>query len=136
MRKYTARMLFRDFREAYPELWCRGCYYKLSGFMEITISIPNKGKVIYEYFGNKLTWIDRWENPEEVRRRERNIRDNTYEYFLERVSMKMIERDLTQQDIADMSGISRMSINKYLGRRAMPKMSTMIQICESLGIDI
>ena len=135
MRKYTARMLFRDFREAYPELWCRGCYYQLTGFMQITISIPNKGRVIYEYFGNKLTWLERWKSSDEVRERSKMLRINTYEYFLERVDTEMIERNLTQQDIADMSGISRISINKYLGRRAIPKMSTMKQICDSLGID-
>ena len=136
MRKYTATMLFRDFRRAYPQLWCRGCYYELSGHMQILIRIPNKGKVIYEYFGNKLTWIERWRTPEEERERKKTYRQNIYEDFLDDLNLIMFDRNLTQQDVADMSGISRMSINKYLGRRAIPKMSTMQQIADAVGFRV
>lgn len=136
MRKYTARMLFRDFREAYPELWCRGCYYVLSGFMQITISIPNEGKVVYEYFGNKLTWLEKWESPEEERIRKNKFRDNTYNYFLDELNRVMHERDLTQQDVANITGLSRKSINEYLGQKAIPKIGTMRLICNALDIDI
>lgn len=136
MRKYTATMLFRDFRRAYPDLWCRGCYYELSGHMQILIRIPNKGKVIYEYFGNKLTWIEHYKTDEEIKQKKRTDRVKTYSYFLFRLNEEMEERGLTQQDIADMTGISRMSINKYLGERAIPKMSTMRQIADAVGFRI
>lgn len=135
MRKYTATMLFRDFRNAYPELWCRGCFYELSGHMQILIRIPGKGKVIYEWFGNKLTWVEHYETDEEIKRKKRTKRVKTYGYFLFRVNEEMEVRNLTQQDIADMSGVSRKSINRYLGERAIPKMSTMRQIASALGID-
>ena len=136
MRKYTATMLFRDFRRAYPELWCRGCYYELSGHMQILIRIPNKGKVIYEYFGDKLTWIEYYKTDEEIKQNKRTKRVKTYSYFIFRLNEEMEERGLTQQDIADMTGISRMSINKYLGERAIPKMSTMRQIADAVGFRI
>lgn len=136
MQKYTAAMLFRDFRDAYPELWRRGCFYELCGYMQIRIHIPHTGKVIYDFFGDKLTWLERWEDPNETKRKERIYRSDTYDRFVNEVGARMLELDLSQQDIADMTGISRKSINQYLGGRAIPKLSTMQHICKTLNIDI
>lgn len=133
--KYTARMLFKDFRRAYPELWRYGTEYDLCGFMTIHIKIPTVGVVTYEHFGDKLTWLERWEDPKEQRRREIESRMKEYGYFKFVVLDKMEFENLSQRDVANITGYSRKSINEYLTGKSIPKRSTMIAITEALGID-
>ena len=135
MGKYTARMLFRDFRDAYPDLWRRGSDYKLDGYMTILVSIPTVGKLKYEYFGDRITWLERWEDPRELRRLEKERRTKDYSYFQFVVQEKMDSCGLSQGDISNITGYSRQSINAYLSGRRIPKLSTMIEITEALGID-
>jgi DNA-binding XRE family transcriptional regulator len=135
MSKYTARMIFQDFREAYPYLWRRGADYELCDFMTIRIRIPTIGVVEYEYFGNKLTWLERWVDPNLDRKRDKDNRYVWYEEFVKLIESHMDDYGYTQQDIADISGLSRKSINEYLTGRSIPKVSTMRKICESLRIN-
>lgn len=136
MRKYTWKMIFRDFRYAYPELWRSGTVFSPHGFMSILVSIPGRGKLVYEYFGDKITWLEEWEDEKEIKQKEKEMRPKTYGYFVFIVNEYMKKFGYTQQDIADISGVSRISINKYLTGRSVPKTSTMKKICDSLGIDI
>lgn len=135
MRKYSWNMLFRDFRESYPDLWRRGTTYEPGGFMSLIIRIPGRGKLKYEFFGDKIIWLEHWEDPREVRLNEEANREKTYRYFIHAVNDVMDERGLTQNDVAVISGMSRKSINKYLNGRVIPKVSTMRKIGSALGIN-
>ena len=53
-------MLFEDFKRAYPNKWKKGTSYEPAGFMSIIVRIPEDGKYKYEYFGNKLTLIEKF----------------------------------------------------------------------------
>jgi DNA-binding XRE family transcriptional regulator len=128
-------MLFRDFRDAYPDLWRRGSDYQLIGYMSILVSIPAVGKLKYEYFGDKITWLERWEDPRATKRLDEERRRKDYSYFQFAVQDKMDELGLSQGDVADITGYSRKSINAYLTGRSIPKLSTMIDITEALGIE-
>ena len=135
MKKYTARMLFNDFRESYPDLWRRGSSYQLVGYMTILICIPTVGKLTYEYFGDRINWIEKWDDPREIRRQEEERRMKDYSYFRFAVNERMERLGLSQGDVSDITGYSRKSINAYLTGRSIPKLSTMINITRDLGID-
>ena len=135
MKKYTARMLFRDFRNSYPDLWRRGSDYRLVGYMTRLICIPTVGKLTYEYFGDKITWLERWEDPRELRRLEEERRMKDYSYFQFAVQDKMDTMGWSQRDVADITGYSRKSINAYLTGRSIPRLDTMMDITRTLGID-
>ena len=133
--KYTARMLFKDFRKAYPELWRYGANYELDGYMKIKIWSPCVGIFTYEYFGNKIEWLERWDDENKIKEQEREMRPKLYEYFLFMIEEYMKDTGATHQDLADISGISRQSISKYLSGKLIPKTSTMKKICDSIGIE-
>lgn len=135
-RKYTARMLFQDFREAHPDLWRWGADYQLVDFMKILIRSPGVGKFTYEFFDDKITWIEHWEDETETKKLNRDLRAKDYVLFRNLIFEFMDRTGATQQDIADISGVSRQSISKYLSCKSIPKSSTMNQICESLGIEL
>lgn len=133
--KYTARMLFNDFREAYPELWRYGTQYELCDVMTILIQIPTVGKLTYCYHGDKITWLEHWEDPKAKKAELANKRFDDYSYFLFMLKDIMEYRRLSQSDVADMTGYSRQSINAYLSGRTFPKYDTMKDIMNKLGFE-
>ena len=60
MKKYSWKMLFEDFKKVYPNKWRKGTSYHPEGFMTLLIIIPEDGKYKYEYFGKKLTLIEKF----------------------------------------------------------------------------
>lgn len=140
MAKYTARMLFKDFRKAHPELWSRGTNYELAGFMKILVRAPGIGKFTYEYFGDKITWIEKWVDEAVVmhaaKQRDITMREKDYGYFIAKLTEVMETKKLTQEAVSLVTGVSRQSINAYLSGRKIPKTNTMRKIGKPLGIDI
>lgn len=134
--KYSARMLFRDFREAHPDLWRRGSNFRLVDFMKILIYAPGLGKFTYEYFGDKITWIERWEDEREVKKKERAARPKKYTQFIFQLEQYMTETGYTQSDISRITGVSRKSINAYMSGKSIPKTSTMEKICNILNLKL
>lgn len=130
------KKIFRWFKEAYPELYVRGTCFEPYAYMEIRVYIPRKGKVIYNPVGNTLKWEERWEDPIQKKREEHEKRPDLYQRFLSEIDIYQKETGASQGQIAELSGISRRSINKYLSGVVMPKTSTMIHIADSLGLDI
>lgn len=126
--KYSFNMVFKDFKRAYPDLWRRGTTYQPENFMSIIVFVPGDGKYRYEYFGNKLTLLERYLTPKQVKtwnsfQREERVRE---------IAEEMQERRITQMELAERSGISRQSINHYITGKKTPKASTLQRMEEGL----
>lgn len=134
--KLTWRMIFTEFKELYPELCNRGISYQPYSPMVIQVSIPGMGKLLYDHSEEDITWLEHWVDERVVRLQEKEQRNDIYESFCYEVSRYMKTNKLTQQQFADMTDISRRSLNKYLNHEAIPKVSTMRRICEAVNIDI
>lgn len=134
--KMTWRMIFTSFKKSYPELCRRGMSYQPYGQMTIRVMIPGVGKILYDCEKDDITWIERWRDEEEEKRLAIERRPSMYEHFVETIINYMDENQMTHQEFADMVGISRISISKYLNGRSIPKVSTMLEICEKINIDI
>lgn len=135
--KYTAAMLFEDFRHDYPELWRYGTQYQLYDFMTILIKIPTVGVVTYQkrQCDNVLKWLEHWEDPAETKNREKENLRKDHEYFLIMLEDIMEDRELTQEDVANITGYSRVSINRYLMGKTKPTYNTMKDIMYKLGFE-
>lgn len=131
MRKYTYAMLFRDFREAYPNKWRKGTSYLPDGFMSIKVRIPNDGEYKYEYFGNKLTLIEPYMDP--IKMKYWKIFEREQQMFL--IASTMKKRGINQSYLSEMTGISRQSINQYISGKRVPKQSTIDIMMTALGIE-
>lgn len=146
-RKYDKEWysIWKQFKKEFPELITRGTRYEpyVYGHMDILVSIPNKGKLVYNPVGTangKIQWLERWTNEGnydqrqmENKKREKEKRLELYETFLDTVQSYRREFNATQDDIAKRSGYSRKSINEYLNGKSIPKVSTMKTIIKSLG---
>ena len=126
------KRLFRQFREEFPNLWEYGTVWEPHGYREIRIIVPTKGMLIYNEVGvdgGKITW-------EKLYLNKRVQRELMYEEFLNELKAYQEEAELSQSELAEMSGISRQKMNEYLNGRSVPKISTMEKIAEELGLHV
>lgn len=132
--------LFRQFRKEFPNLWTYGTNWEPHGYREIRIIIPGKGSLIYNEvgtFNGKIIWeAPPKEDPKEIKKKEREMRPEMYQKFLEEIHWYQYCTGATQGDIAKYSGVSRQKINAYITGRCVPKVITMRKIADALGLDI
>ena len=133
---YSHHMLVKEVRHHYPQLWRRGTNYELCGNTSIRVSIPTVGILVYEYIGHHITWEKCWEDPVITKENTKEERFDMYQRFLSEIDIFQKETGATQATIAELTGISRTSVNRYLSGVAMPKTATMRSMAEKLGIDI
>ena len=72
----------------------------------------------------------------ELKEKERSIRPVMYEQFCSDVVNYLKDHRMTQQQFADMVGLSRWSLNRYINGEQIPKTSTMRHIYKIMNIDI
>ncbi len=133
------RKIWRMFKDEHPELIVRGISYTPWTYQEIKVYIPRKGVLIYNSVGangSKITWIERWNDERTIKEKEREMRPDIYQNLLKELFKYQEKTGSSQGDIARLTGMSRKSINKYLSGSVAPKVSTMRQIAEALGIEI
>lgn len=136
MSRYTTEMMFKDFREDYPNLWRRGSSFENYNDMTIRVRIPGVGKVIYNPYKRTIEWEEKYKDPQQVKEEEREKRLDLYDFFLEAIEYYQRVTGLSQDEIAEFSGMSRASINRYLNLHRMPTTKIMLHILNSLGIEI
>lgn len=124
------------FKQTYPNLIKRGTSYEPYYKNSMIVRIPTVGKLIYDKIDNKVTWLEHGEDNEELRRREKERRPELYEQFRYIVEHYLRDNRMTHQQFADLVGVSRQSLSKYLNGDAIPKISTMKRICKTINIDI
>ena len=129
MSRYSWRMVFEDFKNTYPDLWKRGTSYEPSNFMEINIFIPGDGKYKYDYYGKKLTLVEKYLTIEQ----ERYLKVFKREEAVRKMAIDMRERKVTQRKLSQVSGISRESINAYISGRKTPKQSTLDKLTGAMN---
>lgn len=126
------KRLFRQFREEFPSLWEYGTIWEPHGYREIRIHIPTKGVLFYNEVGTsggKIVWDKLFLN-------KRVQRELMYEEFIDELKAYQEAAELTQGELAEMSGVSRKKMNEYLNGRSIPKISTMEKIAEELGLHV
>lgn len=114
------KMVFDDFRKRYPDKWRKGTSYSALGHMSIIVYIPEDGKYKYEYFGSKLTLIEKYLSYRQLKvlhafEREEAMRD---------VFKVMQAKGISQSELSRLSGISRESINRYKSGARTPTYAT------------
>ena len=118
--RFSWKMVFNDFKKNYPDKWRRGTSYESFDFMTIIVMIPNDGKYKYEYFGKKLTLIEKYL----TRNQRKYLKVFEREEATRDIFRMMREKNISQRKLSQLSGISRESINRYHSGFMIPKNST------------
>lgn len=129
MPKYSWSMVFDDFRKTYPNVWRRGTSYEPCDFMAITVIVPGDGKYKYEYYGKKLTLVEKYQ----TKKQKKYLRAFEREQAVRKIGKVVQERKITQRRLSQVSGISRESINGYISGRKTPKQSTLDKLTNAIN---
>lgn len=128
--------VFNEFKKTYPDLVRRGMSYEPYDMETIKVYIPGVGKLIYENYNHRITWLEHWKDEKLIKQQEKEMRPEMYERFCIIIENYMRSNRMTHQEFADTVGVSRQMLSKYLNGDAIPKVSTMRRICKIIHIYI
>lgn len=98
-----------------------------SGPMELTITMSDGERLIYDHLERGIRVIQR--TPEEDILPEGRWRVEFGFKLRERMAVK----GLTQKDLAEMTGVSVLSINNYVNMKSTPSAYTIMKLANALG---
>lgn len=127
----TVNQMYLIFQSNHLDLCERGMVKSLDKSGRLEIVIPSRGTLLYDADFDMIEWVDKREVID------KDIsRNESYEKFCEVIEDYTYANHMSDQKFADMVGISRRMLSRYLNGHAVPKLSTMKRICESIGVDI
>lgn len=127
----TVNQMYLIFQHNHLDLCERGMVKSLDKSGRLEIVIPSRGTLLYDADFDSIEWV----NERKVVNKDIS-RNEAYEKFCEVVEEYIHVNHISHQRFADMVGISRFMLSQYLNEHAVPKLSTMKRICESIGVDI
>lgn len=125
MRMYD--VMLDDFMQHYPNMYKNLVEWYPSGKNEITVRVQTGKVVAYNGVNHTLRNVH---DPDDS---DGYMDDEKWkDEFSARLRRKMMNTDLTQDDLAGMTGISRVTISKYIRGRAMPSGSNLCKLARAL----
>lgn len=107
--------VYRDFQQQYPYLDEKVVDWYPSGQLEISIILEDKSKYCYTYGNSGLCRLYSKDEDEEC-----VDEDNWRIEFSNNLRKKMLKIHVSQEELSERTGISQVSISKYLNCRATP----------------
>lgn len=107
-----------------------------SGYLEITVKMSNGEILVYEFIGNRIYPIrdGRVNSTMEMRR---STDESEWQNNLARnLRIRMDRKGINSEQLSNMTGISKVSLSKYLNSRAIPNSYNLEQIAYALECSI
>lgn len=119
--------VYKNFERDYPQLSDKMIDWFPSGRLEITVKLNDGTILLYYFIGSRITYIyDQSVQMEE--RDERHYRES----FSRNLKQKMKENGLAQQELSDLTGISVISLSKYMNAKTTPSIYNLYRIAKAL----
>ena len=121
-------ILFESFKIYFPTIASQAVDGYVSGPQEITVYLSDGDKLIYDDCTQTIRYLNKTiNNPEEdVWRRE----------FGRRLNEKIYRSGMTQQEVAQQTGISQQIISRYVSGKATPSAYNMRRLAVALNCSI
>ena len=123
--------VLEEFKLYFPGLASKTVHWYPSGRHEITVKLQDRTKFIFNFIGKTVRRIplsdeDLQEMPEDHWRKEFSIRLQTI----------LSDRGWSQCDLAERTGISQVSISKYMNGKVLPNSYTTMRIARALECSV
>ena len=106
-------------------------YYK-SDRNELTVILEDGSELVFNGFTNSISHLyNHFRDKDRV-----NTEEYWRRYFSNVLKRKMRNRMITQEDLSERTGISKVSISRYLNRNATPTAFTLHKIAKALDCPI
>lgn len=129
MRMYE--IILDDLMRDYPSVYSRIVEWYPSGRNEITVRTNDDKVIAYNGFARTLRNIH---DPEDDSEYMDDIRWR--EEFSRQLRRKLSNSDLTQEDLSNLTGISKVTISKYICGKATPSGSNLCKLARALACTV
>lgn len=129
--KITWDSILSEFEFEYPELAKKVIDSYPSGQMELTVKLDDGNKLAYDYLMKTVRTIYNPKDesdymPEDIYRKS----------FAAKLYNKMRVNGISQEELADMVGVSRVSMSSYMNGRSMPNIYILNKLAKALKCTI
>ena len=118
--------VLEQFENVYPELAEDMIHWYSVGYNEMIVILEDDRRFLYNYTTHNLI---PYYDPNNLERQEEEAWRREFSYRLRR---KMNDAFVSQERLAEETGISRMSISKYMNGKATPSAYNLEHICKVL----
>lgn len=127
--KIDWQVMFEDFREQFPSIAknvvdCYPC-----GRLEIVMWLNDGSKVLYNYTSKTMRTMKCRDRGEES---SYSSEEEWKADFATVLSRKMRAKNMTQKELAELTGVSSMLISKYMNGKSSPGVYNLMKIAEAL----
>lgn len=127
--KITWKMIYDEFKNAYPSKRKEAIHYEPFGVSEILIFMKDGSKYVYNQQYHRLRCVQEARIIPEPK----PISDEEWlNEFSKKLRKAMKSRHINQRELSELTGISRQAINRYLNCEREPGITTVRKIANAL----
>lgn len=140
--KTSFRKTFMDFQQHYPNLRKEVVHWRPHSFGTVEIWFKDKRKATYNDYDRKVVYMDdTWGcNETRVSKTQRQKHKEKHDEQTRVLSTKlktiMENFDISQNDIAKATGLSKQAVNNYVSGRRFPNDDTLYKLANAVGLGI
>lgn len=129
--KITWDRILSEFEFEYPELAKKVIDSYPSGQMELTVKLDDGVKIAYDYLMKTVrTVYDPKDESDHI------PEDDYRKSFAAKLYKKMRVNGMSQEELADMVGVSRVSMSSYMNGHSMPNIYILTKLAKALKCTI
>lgn len=128
------RLIFEEFKKTYPSISKNVAHWYASGHLEITVRLNDRSKVVYSYLDKKGRVIPPDENSVVFKENKMYMdQDEWMDEFSTRLCCMMESLDISQRELARLTGLSDRTIRAYLNGDRVPSAYNICLMAKALG---
>ena len=121
--------IWNDFYDNYPAVAERVVDYYKSGQFELTLIFEDGEKLIYNSNSKAMRYMKQ--------RDPREVDEDEYKMlFADILTRKMMEKETTQKDLAEITGLSKVSISGYMRGKTIPSSFAIYKLANALDCSV
>jgi DNA-binding Xre family transcriptional regulator len=120
--------IWNDFSDYFPLISKDAVDFYRTGRFEITVIFNDRRKAYYNYMNKTIHFI----KPKD----EQYTEDFWKKQFAISLSRKLTDKCMTQKDLSERSGISQMSLSKYINGKSVPSSYAVTRLADALECSV
>lgn len=122
-----------DYKTWYPNLHSRTVEYRPSGYYTILVTLDDGSKMEYNSFDNTIRDVTKLYIRDESGAVDEAVWRKEFGY---RLRTMMTEKGMNQERLAELIGVSRQMMSRYVRGTSTPSGYTLTRLSEVLGCDV
>lgn len=129
----TMAQVIRSFEKWHPAIFEHSVDYAMTGRYTILVCLDDNSKIEYNSYDNTIRDVSRIYNRDEYSALEEDVWRKEFGHQLRRA---IVDRGITQEELSDLTGISRQMLSRYVNGTSTPSGYIISRLSEVLKCDV